>query len=452
MKHTRQCIMVFCVLISALGTQAQVEVDSLLSAPTVPSHVKFQNHFYEALKQKALENYSKVLKELIACKAIDSLESVVFHELGINYFSLKQYNNAEYNFQKAIALDSTNFWYKESLYHLYVDQNRFEDAVIAVKPLLSRHPDYKQDLANLYFNTGRYDDALAVLDDLDTKYGMNSERDKIRNDIYTQSGADDKRIIHLKKRLSETPEEPTNFLNLIYAYSKLNQQKEAFEVAQAFLEQHPKSHLVHVALYKFYLDQKDYEKAITSMKIVTTSTVVTPSIKVKVLNDFMRFTAKFPEYESELLAVTNAVSQDQPSRSDLEWADYYYTQKVYPKAISYYSKALEFDSNNFSVIKTLALLYLETNQFETAALFTANQIELFPSQPILYLVNGSANRQLNKLEESIESLLMGLDYILDNKALEIDFYKQLSRAYKQQDNIEASEAFNRKAIALEQPE
>jgi tetratricopeptide (TPR) repeat protein len=188
------------------------------------------------------------------------------------------------------------------------------------------------------------------------------------------------------------------------------------------------------------------------MKIVTTSTVVTPSIKVKVLNDFMRFTAKFPEYESELLAVTNAVSQDQPSRSDLEWADYYYTQKVYPKAISYYSKALEFDSNNFSVIKTLALLYLETNQFETAALFTANQIELFPSQPILYLVNGSANRQLNKLEESIESLLMGLDYILDNKALEIDFYKQLSRAYKQQDNIEASEAFNRKAIALEQPE
>ena len=95
---------------------------------------------------------------------------------------------------------------------------------------------------------------------------------------------------------------------------------------------------------------------------------------------------------------------------------------------------------------------METYQFETAALFTANQIELFPSQPILYLVNGSANRQLNKLEESIESLLMGLDYILDNKALEIDFYKQLSRAYKQQDNIEASEAFNRKAIALEQPE
>lgn len=452
MKIVQYSLVVVCALTLSFGAHSQIEIDSTESASEDSYHVEFQAHFYEALKHKALENFSKAIEELLLCIEIDSSESAIFFELGTNYFKYEQFQKAEMNFKKAIALNDTNFWYKESLYHLYVDQNRFEDAIIAVKPLLSRHPDYKQDLANLYLNAGRYDDALAVLDDLDTKYGVNSDRDKIRNDIYTQSGADDKRIVHLKKRLSETPEEPTNFLNLIYAYSSLNLYTEAFEVAQAFLHRHPKSHLVHVALYKFYLDQKDYEKAITSMKIVTTSTVVTPSIKVKVLNDFMRFTAKFPEFESELLAVTNAVSQDQPSRSDLEWADYYYTKKAYPKAISYYEKALEFEPNNFSVIKSLALLYLETDQFETAALFTANQIELFPSQPILYLVNGSANRQLNKLEESIESLLMGLDYILDNKALEIDFYKQLSRAYKQQDNIEASEAFNRKAIALEQPE
>jgi hypothetical protein len=70
----------------------------------------------------------------------------------------------------------------------------------------------------------------------------------------------------------------------------------------------------------------------------------------------------------------------------------------------------------------------------------------------LYLVNGTANRQLNKLEESIEYLMMGLDYIFDDKTLQLDFYRQLSSAYKQQDNIEASETFTKKAIALEQTE
>ena len=450
MIKTRHSFVIFCVLISVFWGHTQNETDSLLVDSKESTHVKFQNHFYEALRQKTLENYSKSIEELLDCKSLDATESVVFHELGTNYFKLKQYDNAEYNFQKAIAIDGDNFWYKESLYHLYVDQNRFADAILAITPLLSRHPDYKQDLVNLYLNAGRYDDALAVLDDLDSTLGVNSTRDKIRNEIYDQSGADDKRIVHLNKRLSEAPEEPNNFLNLIYAYSELNQKKKAFETAQAFLEKHPKSHLVHVALYKFYLDDKAYDKAIESMKIVTTSTVVSPSIKVKVLNDFMRFVAKFPEYEPSLLAVTNTVSQNTPSRSDLEWAEYYYAQKAYPKAISSYTKALEFDPNNFTIIKNLALLYLETHQFEVAATFTETQMELYPSQPLLYLVNGTANRQLDKTDLAIEYLTMGLEYSVDNSALQLDFYKQLSVAYAQQNNIEASEAFTKKAMALEQ--
>jgi tetratricopeptide (TPR) repeat protein len=429
--------------------QAQVESDSLLVVSNDSTHVKFQNYFFEALKQKALENYSKAIDALILCKPLDPSEPVVFHELGTNYFKLKQFENSESNFQKAIALDEDNFWYKESLYHLYIEQNRYDDAILALKPLLTRHPDYKQDLVNLYLEAGRYDEALLVLDDLDKTLGIKASRDKIRNQLYDLSGAENKRIIHLKKRLQEAPEEPTNFLNLIYAYSNIDQKKEAFETAEAFLEKHPKSHLVHVALYKFYLDAGDYEKAIASMKIVTTSTVVVPSLKVKVLNDFMNFITKHPEYESALLDVTNSVSENTPSRSDLEWADYYYNQKAYLKAISSYSKALEFDPQNFTIIKNLALLYLETNQFETAVLFTNNHMELYPSQPLLYLVNGTANRQLNNFDEAVENLSMGLDYIYDNNNLQHDFYKELSTVFRLKGNIESAEAFTKKAKALE---
>jgi tetratricopeptide (TPR) repeat protein len=442
-------IVTFCILISSFGVQAQVEIDSLLSVSNDSTHVKFQTHFYDAMKQKALENYSKAIDALVICNSLNPTEPAVFHELGINYFNIKQYDSAEYNFQKAITLEGDNFWYKESLYHLYIDQNRFEEAIIAHQPLLLRHPDYKQDLVNLYLEAGRYDDALTVLDDLDKTLGVTASRDIIRKELYDLSGDENKRITHLKKRLQETPEEPINFLNLIYAYSKLDKKTEAFETAKAFLNKHPKSHLVHVALYKFYLDAEDYEKAIASMKIVTTSTVVVPSLKVKVLNDFMSFITEFPEYESALLEVTNTVSANTPSRSDLEWADYYYNQKAYLKAIYSYEKALEYDPDNFTIIKNLGLLYLETNQFETAALFTNNQMELYPSQPILYLVNGTANKQLDHLDMAIETLSMGLDYIYDNKKLQHDFYRQLSTTFQLQGNIEASETFTKKAMTLE---
>jgi hypothetical protein len=67
----------------------------------------------------------------------------------------------------------------------------------------------------------------------------------------------------------------------------------------------------------------------------------------------------------------------------------------------------------------------------------------------LYLVNGTANRYLNKLELATDYLMMGLDYIIDNRKLERDFYRELSTAFRLRGNIIESEAFTNKAIELE---
>ena len=46
-------------------------------------------------------------------------------------------------------------------------------------------------------------------------------------------------------------------------------------------------------------------------------------------------------------------------------------------------------------------------------------------------------------------LMRGLDYIIDNKELQRDFYRELSTAYSLRGNIIESEAFTNKAIELE---
>ena len=443
-----QGILVICALIISFGVFSQIETDSIPSSSIDLSRLEFQAHFYEALKHKALENYSKAIEELSLCVDIDPSESAIFFELGTNYFKSNQFENAELNFKTAITLDTTNFWYKESLYHLYVNQARYEDAIVAIQPLLTRSSDYIQDLANLYINIGNFEEALSIIDSLDSRWGISLARDKIRADLYNLSGDEDRRIKHLKNRLLESPETAQNFLNLILAYSNINKKNEAFKTAQAFLLQHPKSHLVHVALYKFYLDSEELDKAIESMKIVTTSNVIDPAVKVKVLNDFMQFVAKFPQYQSDLIDVSNAAGQSNPMRSDVELANYYYNSKDYLKAISYYQRAIEFDPNNFNAIKRLAILYLETNQFETALIFTNQQINFYPSQPILYLVNGKAQRQLNELELALDNLMMGLDYVIDNSELQQDFYIELSTTFRQIGNIEESDAFAIKAVEI----
>ena len=448
MNHIKDKLVAYALIIS-FGAFSQIKTDSISTISTESSRVEFQGHFYEALKHKALENYTKAIEELLLCVDINPKESAIFFELGTNYFNSSQFKQAEHNFKRAISLNPTNFWYKERLYHLYVHQARHEDAIAAIKPILSRSSDYSQDLVNLYINVGDFKQALNLLDSLDNRLGISLVRDKIRAEVYNLTGDEDKRIIHLNSRLLESPQTPQNFLNLIVAYSNINKKEKAFETAQAFLLKHPKSHLVHVALYKFYLDSEDFDKAIVSIKIVTTSNVVKSVIKLKVLNDFMQFVSRFPQYQSELIDVLNAFDQKTISRSDLLLANYYYNRKDYAKAVSCYEKALEFDPNNFNIIRNLALLYLETNEFDTASKFTNKQIDVYPSQPILYLVNGKAKRQLNKLEKATDYLMTGLDYVIDNSDLQRDFYRELSIAFRLRGNIKESEAFTIKAVKLE---
>ncbi len=448
MNRIKDKLVAYALIIS-FGAFSQIKTDSISTISTESSRVEFQGHFYEALKHKALENYTKAIEELLLCVDINPKESAIFFELGTNYFNSSQFKQAEDNFKRAISLNPTNFWYKERLYHLYVHQARHEDAIAAIKPILSRSSDYSQDLVNLYINVGDFKQALNLLDSLDNRLGISLVRDKIRAEVYNLTGDEDKRIIHLNSRLLESPQTPQNFLNLIVAYSNINKKEKAFETAQAFLLKHPKSHLVHVALYKFYLDSEDFDKAIVSIKIVTTSNVVKSVIKLKVLNDFMQFVSRFPQYQSELIDVLNAVDQKTISRSDLLLANYYYNRKDYAKAVSCYEKALEFDPNNFNIIRNLALLYLETNEFDTASKFTNKQIDVYPSQPILYLVNGKAKRQLNKLEKATDYLMMGLDYVIDNSELQRDFYRELSITFRLRGNIKESEAFTIKAVKLE---
>ena len=197
MKIVQYSLVVVCALTLSFGAHSQIEIDSTESASEDSYHVEFQAHFYEALKHKALENFSKAIEELLLCIEIDSSESAIFFELGTNYFKYEQFQKAEMNFKKAIALNDTNFWYKESLYHLYVEQARYEDAIEALKPLLYRSSDYHQDLANLYINVGNYNEALSVLDRLDTNLGISPIRDEIREEVYDLSGEEAKRIAHL---------------------------------------------------------------------------------------------------------------------------------------------------------------------------------------------------------------------------------------------------------------
>lgn len=409
---------------------------------------KYQEAFFEALKQKGIENYDRAIKELIKCVELDSKEDAAYFELGKNYVMLKNFGKAEEVLKEAIDLKPNNEWYLDALYGVYVQMNDYDNALRTVKKLIKFHPDYKQDLATLYFENNKYRLALKTLDELDEEYGISKDRDALRNAIYNTTGDDKERIEYLEERVALQPDNESNYLNLIYRYSEENNKEKAFEVAKKLLAQKPNSQMVHLALYKFYLDNGESDKAITSMKIVVNSAVIKPDAKAMVLNDFVKFVKDNPQYEDDLLEVTTNVANDNSEKSHAELGQFYLQKNNKEKALEQFELAYAKDDSNFKIIKKVLLLQIDLNKYEEAEAFSKNHIELYPSQPILYLANGVANNKLNQPDKAIESLEMGVDFVIDDIIMEIDFYRQLSIAYKLNNNITKSNTFSKKAEAL----
>jgi len=409
---------------------------------------KYQEHFFEALKQKGIENYDRAIKALLKCVELDDSEPAVYFELGKNYIQLKNFGAAEDVLKKAIAKDSDNEWYLNELYGVYEQTNDFDNALKTIKLLVKFHPDYQENLANLYFKNGKFRQALKILDDMDKEYGYAKSRDYLRNEIYDANGDDKDRIENLEERITSNPKDEQNYLKLIYRYSEQNDRKNAFKTAQKLLENLPSSHLVHLALYKFYLEDNETEKAINSMEIVLKSDTVNPEAKAKVLNDFVKFAQDNPQYEERLLEITANVADDETGKSSAEMAQYYLQKGDKQKALSHFKIALQRDADDFETIKKVLLLQIDLDMFSDAVTLSNRILETFPSQPILYLVNGVANNNLQQYKEAVESLEIGIDYVIDNVIMEIDFYKQLSTAYKYLNNIQKSQSFAKKAEAL----
>ncbi len=410
---------------------------------------KFQELFYEALKQKGIENYDRSVEALLKCIEIDDSAPVLYFELGKNYNKLKNFGEAEDALKKAIKIEPDNEWFLDELYGFYAQQNDYDKAIKTVKQLVKYHPDYKEDLASLYVRTKNYNDALKILDELDLEFGISVARDILRNQIYDATGRKKDQIKNLEERVENNPDKESNYLALIFRYSENNEKQKAFETAKELLKINPNSQMVHLALYKFYLDDNNTEKAIESMKIVIKSSQIKPEAKLKVLSDFVNFVRANPKYESDLVEVTALVGDSNNGKTLVELAQYYLKKEDKAKALKYYEEALALEADNFQILRNVLLLYVDLKQYDLASEKSNKALEKYPSQPILYLINGVALNGLNQPKKAVEILESGLDYIIEDTKMEGDFYSQLSKAYALLNNTAKAKAFSDKAKQLE---
>jgi len=263
--------------------------------------LKFQNHFFEALKQKAIKNYKKAIVSLENCMEIDENNTAVFFEFSKNYLLLKNYQEAELFVNKALEKNQTFNYLLLHKVAIFKAQQQFESAIRIQEEIVKSEPNELDKLVQLYLQNQDYEKAASLIESIEQR-GLNSS------------------------------------------------------VIQG---------------YKLFLKQRNAPKNIS-----------------EVLEN--------PEGDKDLEAL----------------------KKSYEA------------TKDFGALVKLLELEFQQELFEELYLNSKAGLEIYPSQPILYIWNAVGLNKLGKYKEAIAVLSIGIDFVIGNKQIEIRFFEEYSKAYK----------------------
>ncbi|MDC7996756.1 tetratricopeptide repeat protein [Gilvibacter sediminis] len=416
----------------------------------------FQESFFEALKQKGIQNYEKALEALesamSAAGSVTDQRAVVYYEMAKNHLALKQYEAAENALIESDSYLSGRKDVQELLYEVYHKTRDYEKAIPVVQKLISFDPVYKEDLANLYVRTARFDEAMELINELDQTVGRNAKRDELRKRVISITGDVSSEITRLEGITNSDAATEQDYLELIYRYSTEGDSDKAQEAANMLLTRFPESDLVHLALYKFALRDGEQDKAVSSMQQVLAADAIDASSKYKVLADFMDFVAENPNYEGALdEAITTFSSTVNSSALWQQLGDYFLSQDKREKALDFYQKGVAANNTDYSLLKNTLLLQIDAESYQAAFDLSETALEIYPAQALLYLLQGVSLMGLDKADSAIAILEEGVDYVIDDPALEKDFYDQLSKAYNLKGNSTKAAEYAKKAQDLGTP-
>ena len=427
---------------------------ALLWAQTEPEEIKldtdqFQELFYESLLQKGIENYDKAVIALDKCIKIKPDDAAVYYELGKNYLALKEYKNAYSSFEKATQIDPKNKWFWVGMYDVSYETKNFTQGITVINKLIEFDPKYKEDLTSLYMGTNQFEKALTLIQELNETIGKTDRRELYKSQVLSEGKFQNIEVSNLLAQIEKNPKEESNYISLIVLYSKNNEEGKAFEIVKKLEKALPNSEWAQVTLFKTYLDNNDGPKAISAMNVVLASAKIDSKIKHRILNEFLIFANKNPQYTADLEKAISYFDNDKQVNVAKEIGKFFHTKKQWAKAISYYERALKNGSGDDIETHLLLLqMYTETKEFGLVAKKASAMVDVFPTQPQFYYYSGMANNQLQQFKKAKDILEMGMDYVVEDRALEINFNIQLGEAYNGLGDFKKKELYFSKANQL----
>lgn len=196
---------------------------------------EFQEKFFEALKQKGIENYDRAVNLFLECKRLDPNNSVLDHELAKAYLASKQLVLAQQYAIAALVDRPDNFWVLNTLVTIVQRQGSPLDVVRDKIPY--NNSILQENLAMIYFRQENYENALKILNGMKNNAFSRELTSKINNSIRSMERLENQRDTVIVKVEKENPMD--NYVSIISGYLEKGDFKNAEAISVEAMENFP---------------------------------------------------------------------------------------------------------------------------------------------------------------------------------------------------------------------
>ena len=407
--------------------------------------VSFETYYYEALKEKVKGNFGKAVELLRLSLRYQPDNADVQFEISINYKSLKDYRQAILYGENAVRFKPKQKWYWlniADLYSLVGDNENAERCYSKLSELDSEFiPEYVRSIA-------RAGDTKLALEKVNM-FLKNKETEELlilKRDLLIANKLNPEAIILTAELIEMYPHNSNYYFEISDLLISENKIEEAEEYVKKGLLKTPDSPVLIRQEFKILMLNSDFDSAFE----ILNQAFENPRFD---FNEKLSFVIEFVNNDAEHKETARLI------KSLENWVEDTHEVKIYPiignlykiegdkkMALSTFRKGFEAGYTDFSGLIDMLVLEQELAEYQLLANDSKKMLELYPSQPILFLFNGFATNQLSEYNESITTLEEGVGYVINNDKLKAEFHSMIADDYYRLNKLDKCFAEFDKAI------
>lgn len=414
---------------------------------------QLKSTYYDAEKEKIIGDYDQALFLFKTCLSIDPKNAAANFEIADILEGDKHSDSSLYYSQKAAQLEPQNIWFEDLYAQCLQDKGDYKAVAEVYRNIVKTNhsdADYYSKLAAAEMQAGENPAAIQTYNLMEQKFGFNEDvtMNKIRLFEKTKSYTEAEREI--QKLIQKNPTTPEYTDMLANLYEMEGKTDKAFEMYMQMEAKNPTDPMVHLSLADYYRTHKNDSKSYSELELAFAEPSLEIDTKIRILLTFYEETNGHDSLMSEGLRLCQILVKVNPNdpKAHYTYGNFLVRNRELKEARDQYSVSISEDSSKYSIWSQLLLLDEALNDYKDLAASSKSAIGIFPGYPQLYLDNGIANIELKKFDSAISSLNAGLQYVLGDSGITLQFYSSLGEAYNSVKRFAASDSAYEAVLAL----